>query len=549
MGRLRKAGRYITRYREIFSVLVKYGLAGWAHRLNLDFAKETLIRQTSRGLIDASTEERVRLALAELGPTFIKLGQTLSLRPDLVGVPLSDELKKLQSSVPPEPYEEVEKTLRQELGGAPEEVFVRFEKEPVASASIGQVHAAWLPGGVKVAVKVQRRGIRAMVETDVEILADLAGLLEDYVEESRYYRPKETVERFARTINQEMDFNREARNIMNLYEDFADDPAVKIPKVMEDMTTPKVMVMEWMEGTPFNDIIKNPAEGLDTQALAQKGAQVFLKMIFVNGYYHADPHPGNMMLCRGNRIGLLDFGMMGRLSPRMREYIEDMAAAAIAKDSDKLARVITRAGSAPPDLDFAALGSDVADFIAYYGGLPINKIKLFEALNEMVSVIHRHHIVLPVEIILLIKTLITLEGAARGLSMEFSMISVIAPYQDKMNVLKYSIGRRMNKLGRFYEEMESFLETAPPALADILERFRAGSMEIHMEHRGLEHSANRLVFGILNASLFVGSSMLLSFKAPPLIYGFSALGALGLGVSLFMGLRIMWAIMISGKLE
>ncbi|MDH4183162.1 MAG: AarF/ABC1/UbiB kinase family protein, partial [Nitrospinota bacterium] len=524
-------------------------LADWAHRLDLDFAREILIRHTSPGLMEASTEERVRKALTDLGPTFVKFGQVLSVRPDLVGVPLADELKKLQANVPPEPFAVVEKTLRKELGGSLEELFERFEKEPVASASIGQVHVAWLPGGEKVAVKVQREGIKQTIETDVEILADLAALLEDYVEESRYYRPRETVDSFARTITRELDYNREARNVMNLFEEFEGDPTVKIPYVREDLTTGKVLIMEWMEGISFQKIAKKTPEGVDPQKLAQKGAEIFLKMIFVHGFYHADPHPGNLMLCDGERVGLLDFGMMGRLSPRMREYIEDMATAAIGKDSDKLARIITRAGTTPPDLKYAALGTDVADFIAYYGGLPISKLRLFEALNEMVSIIHRHHIILPVEIMLLIKTLVTLEGSARCLSAEFSLISLVGPYQDKMSVFKYAMARRVSKVGRFYDEIENFLETAPPTLSDILERFRAGSMEIHMEHRGLEHSANRLVFGILTAALFVGSSMLLSFKAPPLIYGYSLLGALGLGVALFMGLRIMWAIMIAGKLE
>ncbi|MDH5478485.1 MAG: AarF/UbiB family protein, partial [Nitrospinota bacterium] len=357
------------------------------------------------------------------------------------------------------------------------------------------------------------------------------------------------VESFARTITREMDYNREARNIMSLFEDFEEDPAVKIPYVREDLTTSHVLIMEWMEGVSFGRIAREPVDGVDTKKLAQKGAEVFLKMIFVNGFYHADPHPGNLMMCEGETVGLLDFGMMGRLSPRMREHIEDMTSAAIEKDSDKLARIITRAGSTPPDLNYSALGSDVADYIAYYGGMPISKLRLFEALNEMVAIIHRHHIVLPVEIMLLIKTLVTLEGSARCLSTEFSLISLVAPYQTKMNVMKYSVGRRMIKLGRFYDEMESFMETAPASLSDILERFRAGSLEIHMEHRGLEHSANRLVFGIITAALFVGSSMLLSSNAPPVIYGYSALGMAGVVLSVLMGLRIMWAITISGRLE
>ncbi len=549
LGKLRRASRYLARYREIFTILVRYGLADWAHRIDLDFVKEIVTRQASPDLLDLSTEQRVRLALMELGPTFIKFGQVLSVRPDLVGVELSNELKKLQSNVEPDQPEIVREIIENELGRGVDDLFTKFGPHPVASASIGQVHLAWLEKGEKVAVKVRHKGIEKVVETDIDILNDLAGLLEDYVEEARYYRPKETVEQFSRAIGREMDFNREARHIQNLGEDLADDKTVKIPFVYEDMTTHRVLVMEWIDGTPFNKITQDTESPEDIQELARMGAVLFLKMIFVDGYYHADPHPGNLMVCQGNRIGLLDFGMMGRLSARMREHIEDMTVAVMAKDSDKLARIITKAGSAPPELDEIGLGSDVADFISYYGSMPVSKIRLFAALNEIVSIIHRYHIVLPTEIMMLIKTLITLEGTAKSLSPEFNMLSLLEPYHERMNVMNFAIGRRVARMGRFYEELESFVETVPPALADIIERFRRGALEIHMEHRGLEHSANRLVFGILTAAMFLGSTMLLSFKAPPVIYGYSALGVVGYVVSMFMGIRILWAIMVSGRLE
>lgn len=549
IGRIRKATRHIARYREIFSTLVRYGLADWASRVDYELAKDLLQRQAPPELLSLSTPERIRRALMELGPTFIKFGQVLSVRPDLVGVALADELKLLQTSVTPDPAFEVERTIEAGLGKPLRELFSSFEAEPVASASIGQVHRAWLLTGEKVAVKVRHRDIVQMVNTDVEILADLAGLVEDYVEESRNYRPRETVAQFARTIKREMDFNREARNIRNLAEDLSGEEGLKIPAVYEDLCDSAVLVMEWMDGTPLTRVGELNLSPDEMRDIARRGASLYLKMIFVNGYYHADPHPGNILVLPDGSLTLLDFGMMGRLSARMREYVEDLAGAIISRDSERITRVIVKAGETPPNLDETALGLDMTEFIAYYGSMPLSKIRLFEALNEMVGVIHRHHITLQAEIMMLIKTLVTLDGTARSLAADFNVLSLISPYHERLGGAGAYLRRRLTRASRFYDEIAVFAETAPPALADIIERLRRGTFEVHMEHRGLEHSANRLVFGILTAALFVGSALLLSFKVPPTLLGLSVLGLLGFAGSLFMGVRILWAIMVSGKLE
>ncbi|MBI4827592.1 MAG: AarF/ABC1/UbiB kinase family protein [Nitrospinae bacterium] len=549
IGRIRKATRHIARYREIFSTLVRYGLADWASRVDYELAKDLLQRQAPPELLSLSTPERIRRALMELGPTFIKFGQVLSVRPDLVGVALADELKLLQTSVTPDPPFEVERIIEAGLGKPLREIFSSFEPEPVASASIGQVHRAWLLTGEKVAVKVRHRDIVQMVNTDVEILADLAGLVEDYVEESRNYRPRETVAQFARTIKREMDFNREARNIRNLAEDLAGEEGLKIPAVYEDLCDSAVLVMEWMDGTPLTRVGELNLSPDETRDIARRGASLYLKMIFVNGYYHADPHPGNILVLPDGSLTLLDFGMMGRLSTRMREYVEDLAGAIISRDSERITRVIVKAGETPQNLDETALGLDMTEFIAYYGSMPLSKIRLFEALNEMVGVIHRHHITLQAEIMMLIKTLVTLDGTARSLAADFNVLSLISPYHERLGGAGAYLRRRLTRASRFYDEIAVFADTAPPALADIIERLRRGTFEVHMEHRGLEHSANRLVFGILTAALFVGSALLLSFKVPPTLLGLSVLGLLGFAGSLFMGVRILWAIMVSGRLE
>lgn len=546
---LRHATRHMARYREIFSVLARYGFSDWVNRVEFDFAREILERKASHDLLALSTHQRVRLALMDLGPTFIKLGQFLSVRPDIVGLPLSEELKLLQSRVKGDPPEVARRIVETDLKSKIEDIFEEFEPLPVASASIGQVHRATLKTGEKVAVKVRREGIEQVVATDMEILADIAVIVERYVEESRYYRPSETVSQFTRVITREMDFLREARNIINLGSDLDDHSPARIPKVYERLTTSRVLVMEWFDGKQLNQLTEDDKQTLDLASVAEKVARLYLQMIFVSGFYHADPHPGNIMIMADGKVGLLDFGMTGRLSARVREYIEDLIPVIVTGDSDRLARIIIKIGSLPPTLDQAALGADISEFISYYGAIPIARINLSEALNEAVSIIHRHHIILPSEVIVLLKTLMTLEGSNRALSPEFSLISLLAPYQKNFAASIFSPGRTLKRVGRLSDSLRDFMETAPPAMADILERFRKETMEIHMEHRGLEHSANRLVFGILTAAIFMGSSMVLSAGVPPKILGLSALGLLGYLISLVMGIRILWAIWISGRLE
>ncbi|MBF0293471.1 MAG: AarF/ABC1/UbiB kinase family protein [Nitrospinae bacterium] len=545
----RHATRHIARYREVFSVLARYGFSDWVNRVEFDFAREILERKAPHELLSLSTQQRVRLALMDLGPTFIKLGQFLSVRPDIIGVSLSEELKLLQSRVKGDPPEVARGIVETDLKSKIEDVFEEFEPFPVASASIGQVHRATLKTGEKVAVKVRREGIEQVVATDMEILADIATIVERYVEESRYYRPCETVSQFTRVITREMDFLREARNIINLGSDLDGQSPARIPKVYEQLTTSRVLVMEWFDGKQLNQLTDEDRQTLDLASVAEKVARLYLEMIFVSGFYHADPHPGNIMIMADGKLGLLDFGMTGRLSARVREYIEDLIPVIVTGDSDRLARIIIKIGSLPATLDQASLGADISEFISYYGAIPIARINLSEALNEAVSIIHRHHIILPSEVIVLLKTLMTLEGSNRALSPDFSLISLLAPYQKNFASSMLSPGKTLKRVGRLSDSLRDFMETAPPAMADILERFRKETMEIHMEHRGLEHSANRLVFGILTAAIFMGSSMVLSAGLPPKILGLSALGLFGYLISLVMGIRILWAIWISGRLE
>ncbi|MCL6503875.1 MAG: AarF/ABC1/UbiB kinase family protein [Pirellulales bacterium] len=546
--------RNVNRSVEILSVLSKYGLADWVSRLDLEFAKELFKDRAGEVLARQRPETRIRLALAELGPTFIKLGQVLSTRADLVGVALATELSHLQAEVAADPPESVRATIEAELGSSLESLFAEFEPQPLASASIGQVHRARLHTGERVAVKVQHRGIESKVRIDLEILAGLAQLAER-IPEFRYYRPQATVAEFQRTLLRELDFTREERNMQQFAHNLSDDPTVHIPRTYPKLCSARVLTMEYIEGIKLSDTERLAAAGMDLQEVARRGAELYLNMIFMHGTYHADPHPGNIVLLPGNVIGLLDFGMVGRIDEPLLEEIEEMLLAVMQRDALQLTAIITRVGAVPPELDQAGLSIDVADFVAHYGSLSLDEFDLGGALNELTEMIRRYHIMLPARVALLLKVLVMLEGTARLLAPRFSLLEVMQPYQKRMLWRRMSPARQARKLRRMISEFQRLLALLPRGLTDILQQIQSGKFDVHLDHRGLEPSVNRLVFGMITSALFLGSTLLLAHEIGPLIpwppafSRLSVLGTLGCLVSLALGLRLLRAINKSGHLD
>lgn len=547
--------RHLNRWREIISVLSKYGLAAWIGRLGPDFAKDLLKAPGGTGIARHGFETRVRLAMAELGPTFIKLGQVLSTRPDLVGVAMAEELQHLQTDVPADKPQAVRKTIEAELGRPVEELFSEFDDEPLASASIGQVHSARLTSGTSVVVKVQHADIRRRVQVDLDILAGLAQLAER-IPEFQNYRPGAIVSEFRRTVQRELDFRREERNMHQFARDFKGDPTVHIPRTYPALCTNRVLTMELVEGTKLSQIKQSPPESFDSAEVARRGANLYLEMIFSNGFYHADPHPGNVLVLDGHVIGLLDFGMVGRIDEQLHEEMGEMLVAVGNQDPEHLTAIITRVGSVPSELDRTALSVDVADFVAHYGGQSLDQFDLSGALNEITEMIRRYHIMLPARIAMLIKVLVTLEGTARLISPKFSLVEVMAPYRKKMLWRRFSPQRRLRKIRRLYSEVEHLVSVLPRGLVEILEQVQSGKFDVHLDHRGLEPSVNRLVLGMLASALFLGSALLLSRRVSPTfnltllgMENISALGAAGCVVSLALGLRLWRAIKKSGRLD
>jgi len=536
--------RNVNRWGEILTVLSKYGLADWLSQFDLNFAKGWFKDRDGHLLARQSRETRIRLALVELGPTFIKLGQILSTRPDIVGVPFAHELARLQSDVEATNAKTVHETIESELRQPIDELFDDFEDQPLASASIGQVHRARLKNGQLVVVKVQHAHIERKVRVDLDILAGLAQLAAK-IPEFVNYRPRATVAEFQRILVRELNFGREERNMLQFIHDFKDNPTIKIPQPYGDFCTARVLTMELIEGTKLSDREAIVAAGLDMDELARRGAELYLEMIFTHGFYHADPHPGNMLLLEGNVFGLLDFGMVGRLEESLREDIENMLLAIVNSDDAALTAAITRLGDVPGNLDEGMLRMDISEFVSHYGNQPLNQLDLSGLLNEMMEIIRRYHIMLPAQIGMLLKTLVMLEGTAREISPEFSLIEVMEPFQKEVLQRRLSPKRRLRKVRKVMMEVEQLIETLPGRMNKILAQIQSGRFDVHLKHRGLEPSVNRLVLGMLASALFLGSALLLSQD----ILLLRILGGLGSAISLLLGLRLLRAINKSGNLE
>ncbi|MFN4261304.1 MAG: ABC1 kinase family protein [Gemmataceae bacterium] len=541
--------RNANRWGEILTILSKYGLADWATRLHIPFARTLFKSSEGPALGDLNWETRVRLVLSDLGTTFIKLGQVLSTRSDIVGPALALELTKLQTAAPADPPDVVRETIERELKRPIAELFAEFEEKPIASASIGQVHRARLHDGQWVVLKVQHANIVLRIRTDLDILVGLAELAEEYIPELKRYRPRAVAQEFQRMLLRELDFHREQRNLQQFAANFTGDDTVRFPTPFPELTTARVLTMEMLEGTKLAETDRLRRAGVDLEDIARRGGQLYLDMVFRDGFYHADPHPGNLLILEDGAIGMLDCGMVGRLDEHMREQIEMMLMAIAQRDPVQLTSIITRIGSVPPRLDRAGLNADITDFLFYYSAQPLDQLDLGAALTEMMEIVRRYQIVLPAPIAMLIKVLVMLEGTSRLLNPTFSLGQIIQSYRRKLMLRHLNPMRRLRRFQRFLNEVMYLGEVVPRGLLDIVEQIQSGSFDIHLEHRNLEPSVNRLVFGMITSALFLGSSWLWSNQVPPLLFGIPVFGAAGCMLSLFLGLRLLWAIKKSGHLD
>jgi ubiquinone biosynthesis protein len=546
---LSRLERNVHRGGEIIGVLAKYGLADWVKGLNFAWIQDRMKSVDGQHIPDLKIEVRVRLAFTELGATFIKLGQVLGTRPDLVGPDVARELAHLQTDAPADPPETVRATIIAEFGKPLGELFADFAEAPMASASIAQVHKARLHSGEQVVVKVQHAGIADKIMPDLDILAGLAELAEKHSSQARLYQPVAVVRQFRRTLLRELDFTFERRHLETFAANFAQDETVHFPRPYPQFSTRRVLTMERLDGILGTDAAALAASGADLNEFALRGADMYLQMIFRDGFYHSDPHPGNLMLLPGGVVGVLDCGMIGRLDEELAEGLEEMLMAVVNHNSADLGEVILRLGSAPLTTPRDQLRADLTDFVADYVGQSIQDMDLTGALNNLFEIIRRYNITLPPPLSLLLRTLAELEGSARKLSPEFSLAEVFRPFYAKMVSRRLSVKRILGRLQHTYRDWERLVQTLPRDLGDVLNRMREGTFSVHLDHRHLDPVINRLVLGVVTAALLLSSALLWSMKAPPTIKGVSVFGGLGCLISVYFGWRLMRAIKKSGDIN
>lgn len=540
--------RNTNRFREIAQVAARYGFADWLTWLDTDFMKDWLTSDTGVKLTEVSREERIRLALIELGPTFIKLGQMLSTRADLVGPALAEELQALQAHLPPDSLEQVAETIEAELGMPIDDVFDDFEPIPIGSASIGQVHGARLKDGADVVVKVQHQGIQSLIETDLDILEGLAEIVEQRSDELRLYQPQNVVRAFRRNVLEQLDFERERHNLEQFRRNFEDDLLIYFPEPYGEFSTRRVLTMECLFGLTLEELREGVEPELSRTIIARRGADAYLQMIFRDGFYHADPHPGNFVIMDDEVIGFLDCGLVGRMDPRLRSEFEEMLVSVIENDTESLVSDILQIGSTPRDLDRDAFRMNVSEFVDEFGTQNLSQFDMSGALNRLTSIIREHRIVLPANVSILLRVLIMLEGTGRYIEPNFSLIEVMEPYESEVTARRYSPTRIAAKLRRRYREFDRLLDSLPSDIADIVGRLREGRFDVKLEHLRADATINRVVYGILTAALYLGSSQLWAARTPPTVYGVSLFGALGCGAAVVLGGRLIHAIHKSGDL-
>ncbi|MDJ0882837.1 MAG: AarF/UbiB family protein [Desulfobacterales bacterium] len=559
IGVIGRTYRHLTRYRQILAVFFRYGFGDLVDLLKIDQYIEIGLQMISRNrrerLEKLSRPERVRLALEELGPTYVKLGQVLSTRPDLIPVDFITELTKLQDKVPPFDTKEVERIVSQELGAAPDEVFATFERTPLASASIGQVHKATLADGEKVAVKVQRPGIKRIIEVDLEIMLHLATLMENHIEEVAFFRPVKIVEEFAKALEREIDYTFEAVNMERMAGQFLSDRHVYIPKVYRDFTTERVLTAEFIDGIKISAIDDLDDAGLNRRRITRRGSRILLRQIFDFGFFHGDPHPGNLFVLPGEVICLLDFGMVGTVDRQTREDFVDLVDAVVHRQETRTAQVllkITQWDERPP---MRAFERSVADFMGRHLYRPLKEIQVGPLLQNLLELAADHRLVIPPDIFLMMKTLTAVEGVARSLDPEFDIFAAAAPFIKKVIMDRYQPRRLTDDALRLGADFINFMQQLSGDILDITRLVRKNRLTVHVELESLktmlethDQISNRLSFAVIIAGLMIGSSIIVVSGVPPLLYGISLIGIIVFITGAVMGLWLLLAIIRKGRL-
>jgi ubiquinone biosynthesis protein len=539
------------RAEEILGVFARHGIALMADGSVRARLADFLPREEARNGAPMSDGERLRSALSELGPTFIKLGQVLSTRIDLVGPDVAAELKALQTRCPEDSEDSVRATVEGDLGRPVTEAFSRFDFEPVASASVAQAHEAVLHDGTEVVVKVQHEGIHEVVSADFDILEALAAVLEEHDESISLWRPRAVVKQLRRTVLAELDLIREANFLQRAAANFRGEEDVVIPVPYTEVSGPRVLTMSRLQGRPLTSIADDPS--VDRDAFALRAARIFLEMIFRDRLFHADPHPGNVLVEKrpeGLRYGILDWGEVGTIDRALEDKLGAFLMAAVSGDRADVADALLDVVTAPAHLDAEAFRLDVADWLDTHGSSGLQNLDVAGAVEDLTRIVREHRLRMPPDLAMLGKTLIQLQGDLTMAGAGLHIGEAVSGYMREIMQQRLSPERMAGRARRTAHDWERLAQQAPRELSAILEAIRLGELDVPLRLDTLDRNVNRLVYGILTAALFSGASNLWARRTPPLTKGgVSIPGAVGTIGSAAFALRILRAARRSGGLN
>jgi len=545
--------RHIGRYGEIAAVLVKYGFGDLLSRINVGRyinAGRRVFRKVPRhdppGI---SRWDRVRMALSELGPAFVKLGQFAANRPDILPADIVASLEKLQDAVAPFDEKVAVGTVESELGGKIDTLFASFTAKPFASASIAQVHRAVLSDGREVAVKVQRPHVAETITVDLEIMRHIASLMEKHLHGLGAFEPHKLVDEFANAIRKEIDFTIEATHMQHFSHNFASDPTVHIPQVIQTHCSRRVLTTELVHGTKITDVEELYAQGCDPREIARRGAASVLRQIFVYGFFHADPHAGNILVKGDNVICFLDFGMTGILTTTSRERLSAIIIWIVRRNPRKIVNALAEMSYRQLQ-HREKLEYEVSEMIQEYASRSVSAINIGDVLNKLSGIMAEYQLRTFPGFFLLVKALVTIEGVACKLDPQFNMMEHITPFVSRMVREQYTVERIVRDGGEAAGDLIHLLRDLPSETRDLIQQIKAGRIRFEFEHRGLDpvtrkfdQMVNRLVFGVVLASLIIGSSIVIFSGIPPAIYGLPVIGLAGFLAAGIMGFWLLVSIL------
>jgi len=552
--------RHLRRYQQVARILTRYGFGYVLTQLGIGRAVTPgleRLRFSSSEILRATPAERVRMAIEELGPTFIKLGQILSTRGDLLPPDLIEELEKLQDTVPPTDFELIQAQVEKELKQPLDQVFSTFDPIPVASASLGQVHLATLPSGEAVAVKVFRPGVDKLIETDLDILLELAALAEKRTGWGGYYGALSLAQEFADTLRNEQNYEQEGHNIDRFRQMFASENYVHVPRVYWQTTTRRVLTMERIVGIKITDVEALDAAGLDRPEIARRNIAILLKAVLQDGFFHADPHAGNFMVLPNEVIAMMDFGIMGQLDHGQRLGLVQLFVGLFRQETDRVVEALADLGIATRAADRRNLARDLDRLRLRYYGLDMEKIRARSFVEDLMGLVFANRLRMPSDLVLVFKTIAMLEGISLQLDPDINVFTEVEPYvRDAILELQSPVNRVKELAGQMRDSAEAMM-LLPQQLQRMLEQIEVGDTNLSMNLKGLDEptrrltaAANRLVLAILAAAFVLGPALLIPRLReifPEWQAGAVFLIVAGFGSSMLLTLALLVAIWRSGR--